>query len=262
MVIKWISKNKAFGHLKDISTDVEKLKRISHPNMIKYYEIYEDKRTIFIVMEFIGTQMTESSSNIVESQESLFDILLELTNENKAFQEYEAAMIMKKLLNTINFCHSNKIMHKDLKPKKILFTEEGEIKLIDFGLSKWKSTGEIYTASGTPYYLAPEVIYGVKTSKSDIWSLGVLLYCLLSGALPFVSDSQESVYDKAKEADVHFDTKCWSSISYEARDLIQKMVDRDYHHRYNAEEWLGHEWFINALSDSTKKKYYTDYKYK
>lgn len=139
-------------------------------------------------MEFIGVQTVKRSINTGKSQESLFDILLKLANDNNAFKEYEAAMIMKKLLNTIDFCHSNKIMHKDLKPKKILFTEDGEVKLIDFGLSKWKSTGDIYTASGTPYYLAPEVISGVKTSKSDIWSLGVLLYCLLSGTLPFVSD--------------------------------------------------------------------------
>ena len=139
---------------------------------------------------------------------------------------------------------------------------DGEIKLIDFGLSKWKSTGEIHTASGTPYYLAPEVLYGVKTSKSDIWSLGVLLYCLLSGSLPFVSDSQETVYEKAQEADVHFDSKIWSIISYEAQDLISRMVDKEYHHRYNAEECLGHEWFVKALSDTNKKEYYNNFKYK
>mmetsp|Transcript_34728 Transcript_34728/g.34377 ORF Transcript_34728/g.34377 Transcript_34728/m.34377 type:complete len:155 (+) Transcript_34728:519-983(+) len=148
----------------------------------------------------------------------------------------------------------NKIAHKDIKPKKILFTQEGDLKLIDFGLSKWKSTGKIHTTSGTPYYLAPEVILGVRTSKSDIWSLGILLYCLLSGSLPFVSDSQETVYEKAKEADVHFDGKIWGTVSYEAQDLISKMIDRDYHHRYNTEECLSHEWFMNSLSEDSRTK--------
>lgn len=136
---------------------------ISHPNINKYIEIYTDSRTIFIVMEYIKGEL-------------LFDTLSKRTENNRAFSEYEAALIIKKLLQTMHFCHKNHIMHKDIKPKKILLTRSGEIKLIDFGLSKWKTGGKVHTASGSPYYLAPEVIDGTKTTKSDIWSLGVLLY--------------------------------------------------------------------------------------
>ncbi len=205
-------------------------------------------------MEYIeGVVPPTESMEATKGQESLFDILTKLTEEGRAFSEYESALIIKKLLQAVDYCHANKVMHKDIKPKKILFTGDGELKLIDFGLSKWKSTGQIHTASGTPYYLAPEVIHGVRTSKSDIWSLGILLYCLLSGSLPFVSDSQETVYEKAQESDVQFDGKIWGSISYEAQDLINKMIDKDYHHRYSADECLGHEWFINALSGESRE---------
>lgn len=235
VAIKCISKKKAYGELDHAIQDVDKLIKISNPNVIKYFERYEDKKTLFIVMEYVQGKQADKGG-IYSGQESLFDILDKVTDDGKAFSEYEAALIAKKLLQTIDYCHRHKVMHKDIKPKKILFTEEGELKLIDFGLSKWKSTGHVHTASGTPYYLAPEVLTGVRTSKSDIWSIGVLIYCLLSGSLPFVTDSQETVYEKAQEADIHFDGKIWGSVSYEGQDLISKMITKDYHHRYSADE--------------------------
>ena len=213
---------------------------VNHPNVIRYLEFYEDKRTIFIVMEYVEGEI-------------LFDVISRRVKNNKAFSEYEAAIVMKKLLQTIDFCHENHIMHKDIKPNKILITSEGEIKLIDFGLSKWKTYGKLHTASETPYYMAPEVLEGVRTSKSDIWSLGVLLFWILSGTLPFVGDSNDTVYDKIKEGDFSFDTRIWNKVSYDAQDLISKMIDKDYQHRYDAKECLGHEWFAAALSEESKQ---------
>jgi serine/threonine protein kinase len=241
VIIKWIAKNKAFGQIDNIDNEIKKLIAIWHPNINKYIEIYQDSRTIFIVMEYIKGEL-------------LFDTLSKRTENSRAFSEYEAALIMKKLLQAMQFCHKNHIMHKDIKPKKILLTRSGEIKLIDFGLSKWKTGGKIHTASGSPYYLAPEVIEGVKTTKSDIWSLGVLLYCLLSGTLPFVGDEDETIFDKVKESDVNFETRIWSHISSEVQDLILKMIDKDYTHRYNTEQWLAHEWFAYALSAQSRKE--------
>jgi serine/threonine protein kinase len=121
-------------------------------------------------------------------------------------------------------------------------------------LSKWKSGGEIHTSSGSPYYLAPEVINGVKTTKSDIWSIGVLLYTLLSGNLPFVGDSHESIQEKALEDDISFDTRIWTNISREVRELLQLMMEKDYTERVTAKQCLSHEWFAYALSDKCKNK--------
>ena len=209
--------------------------------MIKYHEIYEDKRAIFIVMEYTDG-------------EELFDVISKRVELSGNFSEYETAVIMKKLLQTVEFLHENHIMHKDIKPKKILVTSNGEIKLIDFGLSKWQSWGTHYTTTGTPYYLAPEVLSGVNTSKSDIWSLGVLLYCLLSGTLPFVKGSDSTIFDKASEGDYSFDLKVWDLVSVSAKDLISRMINKDYHNRYSASDCLKHEWFESALSDRMKRK--------
>lgn len=240
VAIKCISKKKAFGQIEHIAQDVNKLISLNHPNVIRYLELYEDKRTIFIVMEYIEGEI-------------LFDVISRRVKNNKVFSEYEAAIIMKKLLQTIDFCHEHHIMHKDIKPNKVLVTSDGEIKLIDFGLSKWKTYGKLHTSSETPFYMAPEVLEGIRTAKSDIWSLGVLLFCLLSGTLPFVRDSNETVYDKIKEGELSFDTRIWNKVSYDAQDLLTKMIDREYQHRYDAKECLGHEWFAIALSEESKQ---------
>lgn len=93
---------------------------------------------------------------------------------------------MTKLFGAINHCHASGIVHRDIKPENIMIGKDKELKLIDFGLSKAnKDKGKLHTIAGTPFYMAPEVLDGGYNYKADIWSLGVLLYILLSGYLPF-----------------------------------------------------------------------------
>jgi len=98
---------------------------------------------------------------------------------------------MKKLFGALNHMHSQKVVHRDIKPENIMVQVEDELKLIDFGLSKrQKGNSKLKTMAGTPYYMAPEVIEGKKyDSKYDMWSMGVLMYQLLSGYLPFNGDN-------------------------------------------------------------------------
>ena len=173
---------------------------------------------------------------------------------HELFAESEAAVLFKKLLQTVEYLHSNHIMHKDIKPRKILITTDGEMKLIDFGLSKWKSFGSLHTTTGTPYYLAPEVMKGVKTSKSDIWSWGVILYWMLSGTLPFIGDGEKSIFQKTIEGSFSFENKIWDNISSDAKDLISKMLNTNYNNRYSATDWLSHEWFNSSSSFKIVRK--------
>lgn len=94
---------------------------------------------------------------------------------------------MKKLLRAINHCHASGVVHRDIKPENIMIGKDGELKLIDFGLSRRVAgvNSKMTTIAGTPYYMAPEVLDGEYNSQCDIWSLGVLFYVLVSGYLPF-----------------------------------------------------------------------------
>jgi calcium-dependent protein kinase len=111
-------------------------------------------------------------------------------NHDKPFSEKDCANIMEKLFSAISHCHSNNIAHRDLKPENIMYASndpDSEIKLIDFGLSKKAKSKKtsLETIVGTPYYVAPEVLEGKYGFECDMWSLGVLMYILLSGYLPF-----------------------------------------------------------------------------
>lgn len=103
--------------------------------------------------------------------------------------------------------------------------------------------------AGTPFYLAPEVLKGVKNAKSDIWSIGVLTYAMLSGHLPFVSDADETVFHKAIKGEYNFDLPVWDKISGDAKDLIKKMVCVDLNKRLNATQCLTHDWFHKVEED-------------
>lgn len=105
---------------------------------------------------------------------------------------------MENLLRAINHCHANRIVHRDIKPENIMIGADGELKLIDFGLSKKckSKNSHMNTIAGTPHFMAPEVLVEDYNYKCDIWSLGVLMYILLSGYLPFNGDSKAEVFAK------------------------------------------------------------------
>lgn len=111
---------------------------------------------------------------------------------------------MKQLFQAINHCHAQNIVHRDIKPDNIMITDTDTVRLIDFGLSKASKNKKLSTIAGTPYYMAPEVLEGAYTKQADIWSLGVILYTLVSGYLPFQGNSSAEVFRKIKEGDFHF----------------------------------------------------------
>jgi calcium-dependent protein kinase len=216
--------------------EVEILKKLVHPNIMQIFEFYEDKKNFFIITEFC------------EGGE-LFDKIV----EKGSFSEAEAADIMKQLLSAVNYIHCNQIVHRDLKPENILLDTKKNniIKIIDWGTARFfDKNKKMNRISGTPYYIAPEVLNEKYDEKCDIWSCGVIMYILLCGYPPFNAESDNEIMNKIKIGKYSFPDDDWIDISYEAKDLITKMLTYKPSERYSASDCLNHKW----LSDKIIKK--------
>jgi calcium-dependent protein kinase len=224
--------------------EIEILKKISHPNIISIYEIFEDSKNYYIMSELLeGGELFE-----------------EITNRG-SFSEMDAAKIMKQLLNAVNYLHNKNIVHRDLKPENIMMINRNsnnfEIKLIDFGTAKGFDKGEKLTKFiGTSYYIAPEVLAENYDEKCDIWSAGVILYILFCGYPPFNGASNLDIYHSIKYSSPSFTGEEWRDVSKEAVDLIVNMLTKNPAKRYNAEQCMSHKWFRNMEeleTDNIKK---------
>ena len=113
------------------------------------------------------------------------------------FTEEEAKVILRKVVSAIIHMHETNVVHRDIKPENILLETndiDSEIKIIDFGLSKHYGGKLMTSFVGTPYYVAPEVLKGAYGKECDIWAIGVLMYVVLSGCLPFTGDKSDAIY--------------------------------------------------------------------
>lgn len=235
---------KSISNKDRFKVEIDLLKATDHPYIVKLFELYEDNFYLYLVME-------ECKGG------ELFDRLAQRAKSKNMYSESEAAEIMIKIMGAINYCHSHGVCHRDLKPENILLTDNndlGTIKIADFGLSRiFSNDNKIMTSIvGTTYYMAPEVLRCKYTEKCDIWSLGCILFIMLSGRPPFHSKNEEDLIKKIKAKSYTFNYPEFQNISKEAKDLITKMLcDEDK--RLSAQEVLNHNWFKLAASKKNKK---------
>ena len=214
--------------------EIDIMRKISHPNIVNVFDIYEDSKKYYIVME------------ICEGGE-----LFEAISEQGAFFEGDCVDIMKQLLSAVNYLHSKNIMHRYIKPENIMFTKKinkktkkFEIKLIDFGTAKVFTKGKKETKFiGTSYYIAPEVLKESYDQKCDVWSCGVIMYILLCGYPPFNGNTNNDIYNAIKNNLPYFHGEDWKEIKPEAIDLLQNMLNKNPAKRFSAEKCLNHQWF-------------------
>jgi calcium-dependent protein kinase len=211
--------------------EVDILSKLSHPNIMKIFEFYEDKSNFYIISE------------LCQGGE-LFDMI----TDKKCFSESEAAPIIKQLLSAICYSHKNHVVHRDLKPENILIENKQDdkhiIKLIDWGGARYFSPStKMSKVNGTPYYIAPEVLFNTYNEKCDIWSAGVILYVLLCGYPPFNGETDKEIMEAVKNGYFDFPEEEWSVISSSAKRLIKRMLIYDFKQRPSALELLADPWF-------------------
>jgi len=230
--IKAIAKNKVTNP-ESFKNEIEIMRKLDHPNIIKLYETFEDARNVYLVMELCKGG-------------ELFDRI----TQKGHFTEDEARIAFKQVIYAINYCHTFNIAHRDLKPENFLYLtkdEDSSLKVIDFGLSKvFKDGGQgdskaMSTRVGTPYYISPEVLKGKYDQSCDVWSAGVILYILLCGYPPFYGDSDREILESIYKGVFAFDGEEWLTVSEEVKDLIKKMITVP-EKRLTAEKVLEHPW--------------------
>ena len=221
---------KAKVNINALLNEINILSKLSHPNIMQIFEVFDDNTNVYIVSEYCKGG-------------ELFDII----STKGSFTEKDACVIMKQLMSAICYSHQNNIVHRDLKPENILMdndTDDLTIKLIDWGCAQTiKSAKQSKQADGTAYYIAPEVLKGEYNEKCDIWACGVIFYILLCGYPPFNGETDDEIYEAVLSGKFQFPEEDWDQVSQEAKDLIKKMLTKDPKKRISALYSMQDVWF-------------------
>lgn len=227
-------------NVQTLQREIEILKTVRHPHIIRLHDVYEDNSYIHLVTELCtGGELYD---RVIEKAEQ---------TEEGHFSEQDASKLIRDILDAIRYCHDEKhIVHRDLKPENFLLQERyGEnamtVKIIDFGLSRWDTDapfGIMSTRVGTPYYVAPEVLTDSYNYKCDIWSIGIITYILLCGFAPFAGDDDLETLRLVETAKLEFPSPEWDDISPQARHFVSMLLHREAFQRPTAAEALQHPW--------------------
>jgi len=213
-----------------LQREIRFLKLLYHPHIVKVYDVIETTECIYIVMEYaVGGE--------------LFDYIV----AHKRVKEKEARAFFRMVLSAVDYCHKNSVIHRDLKPENLLLDETKSIKIIDFGFGNtYIENGYLDTFCGSPFYAAPEMILGKKYEgpEVDMWSLGVILFALLCGHLPFDDANMKELYKKIASGTYTVP----DYLMPDARHLISRLITVDPHKRATLDEVMHHRWVNEGYS--------------
>ena len=226
------SRIKDENDIKRISREIHILSKLYHPNIAQLYETIWSDKHIYIIMEY-------AEGN------HLFDYI----NLNKRLNEIKASKLFVQLISCLEYIHILGIVHRDIKPENILLNKKKtKIKLVDFGLSNSYKYGTLlHTACGSPCYAPPEMISGKEYQPlySDLWSCGVVLYCMLVGKLPFDDEDIKVLYKHIKSAKFIIP----NFLSNSAKDLLKKILNGNPNKRIRLEDIKKHPFFLMGEKD-------------
>ncbi len=227
--VKIINKNELKPEEKELlRTEIAILRLVQHPHIIRLEDVFETGGTMYIVMELI--KGGELFDNIVG---------------RSRFTEDEARQLIKPLVDAVAYLHSLGIVHRDIKPENILCGDKvHDVSIADFGLSKLVHPNEVMTMPcGTLTYVAPEVLsmQGYHM-EADMWSIGVIMYLVVRGRLPYDGDEQQAIVQRILHEPLDFSSGVWAHWSKRGVEFIQKLLEKNPSRRLTARQALQHPW--------------------
>ncbi|CAF4859702.1 unnamed protein product [Rotaria sp. Silwood1] len=232
VAIKIIDKAKLGSDVARIALEIKAMKDLRHQHICQLYQVIETDEYYFLVLEYFCNG-------------ELFDYIV---NRNRLSEE-QARHFFRQIVSAVAYMHKKGYCHRDLKPENLLLDRRENLKLIDFGLCAQPKGGinlaYLGTACGSPAYAAPEIIAGTnyRGDVADVWSLGVLLYALLCGSLPFDDENIAAMYAKIQNGVYHI--PLW--LSQESITLLRLMLQVDPTKRIRIDDLLRHRWLINNV---------------
>lgn len=202
------------------------------PRVVNLHEVYEMASEMVLVLEYAaGGEIFNQC----------------VAERDEAFKEEDVKRLMRQILEGVAFLHRSSVVHLDLKPQNILLTSEsplGDIKVVDFGLSRLVSSShEIREIMGTPEYVAPEVLnYEPISTATDMWSIGVLAYVMLTGISPFLGDDKQETFLNISQINVSYTEEELEQLDGAAVHFIKSLLIKEPESRASAEDCLKHQW--------------------
>ncbi|KAF7247820.1 Serine/threonine-protein kinase 17A [Varanus komodoensis] len=203
--------------------------------VINLHEIYETPTEMILVLEYAAGG-------------EIFDQCV--AEREDAFKENDVKRLMRQILEGVSFLHRNNVVHLDLKPQNILLTSEsplGDIRIVDFGLSRvMKNSEELREIMGTPEYVAPEILsYDPISTATDMWSIGVLTYVMLTGVSPFLGNDKQETFLNISQMNLNY-SEDFDLVSESAVEFIKSLLVKKPEERATADECLLHSWLAQT----------------
>ena len=221
-----------YSNTKQIINEINILKTLDHPNILKILEFHLEHDKFYIITDYCP-------------EGELFN---EVVNK-KVFTEKETSFIIYQILQAVRYCHKMRIVHRDIKPENIMIMSREpngllHVKLIDFGTAKIFEEGNKQKALvGSSYYIAPEVLKGKYDEECDLWSIGVIMYMMLTGVPPFNGSDDDDILRAVSSGQYDTTSPTFTNLSNNAKDLIIRLLQYNPSDRITAADALSHPWF-------------------
>ncbi|XP_001488116.3 myosin light chain kinase family member 4 isoform X1 [Equus caballus] len=230
----------------EVKNEINVMNQLDHVNLIQLYDAFESNNDIVLVMEYVDGG-------------ELFDRVID---DSYSLTELDTILFIRQICEGIRHMHQMYILHLDLKPENILCVNRDakQIKIIDFGLARrYKPREKLKVNFGTPEFLAPEVVnYDFVSFPTDMWSVGVIAYMLLSGLSPFLGDNDAETLNNILACRWDLEDEEFQDISEEGREFISKLLIKEKSWRISASEALKHPWLsdhkLHSRLSTQKKK--------